>query len=235
MKKQGKRKGKRKLNEYKAYLKNQLPDKKEKNSIEKEKEENDDKYPNKNKKNNINNYNTINNKNLVKKGQNDSINLASKESCELIENLINKNNLNYDNIQNEDDDDEPQKTFKKSKINDDNDKNDSLKNENIGNITNKIEDNFLSVLYDLFDGYDEIIIKADKNKKYIINACIKIKKNKEIRFTIIYDKEREYFDYFNNNNNFKFEDEDEPFNEDLDIPKEDFCLLIRNFKKFKIN
>ena len=36
-----------------------------------------------------------------------------------------------------------------------------------------------------------------------------------------------------NNKNFRFQNEDEPFNYDLDIPKEDFSLLINNFKKFK--
>ena len=46
-------------------------------------------------------------------------------------------------------------------------------------------------------------------------------------------KEIQYFDYYSNNKNFRFENEDEPFNYDLDIPKEDFVLLINNFKKFK--
>ena len=36
-----------------------------------------------------------------------------------------------------------------------------------------------------------------------------------------------------NSTRINTENDDEPFNYDLDIPKEDFPLLIKNFKKFK--
>ena len=87
----------------------------------------------------------------------------------------------------------------------------------------------LSSLYDLFEGYDEIIIKPNNENQYVIKGCLKIDEDKEIKFEINYDKERDFFDYYPNNTNFIFENEDEPFNWDLDIPKEDFTLLIKNF------
>ena len=71
------------------------------------------------------------------------------------------------------------------------------------------------------------------NKHYIIEASINLEENAQIKFKIIYDNERDYFDYYSNNKNFRFDNEDEPFNYDLDIPKEDFVQLIKNFKKFK--
>ena len=119
-----------------------------------------------------------------------------------------------------------------------NNDNNNTDNNNTGNKIDedknkKLDDIFLSSLYDLFDEYDEILIKRDENKQYIINAYIKIEEDKEIRFEIIFDKEREYFDYYPNNKNFDFKGEDDPFNYDLDIPKTDFCLLVRNFKKYK--
>ena len=80
---------------------------------------------------------------------------------------------------------------------------------------------------------DDIYKIKGLHKQYIITACIKLENHKKIQFEIIYDKERDYFDYYPNNTNFNFENEDEPFNWDLDIPKEDFTLLIKNFKKYK--
>ena len=117
--------------------------------------------------------------------------------------------------------------------------NDNINNENInnnidennnGNINNNL---LINDIYNLFEGYDEIIIKPNSDNQYNIIATIKLEDNAEIKFQIIYDQERDYFDYYSNNKNFRFQNEDEPFNYDLDIPKEDFSLLINNFKKFK--
>ena len=135
---------------------------------------------------------------------------------------INADNDNTDNKINEDKKEKEKNNIKN--LNDINNNED--KNKQLDNI-------FLSSLYNLFDEYDKIVIKRDENKQYIINACIKIEEDKEIRFEIIYDKEREYFDYYPDNKNFKFKGGDVPFNFDLDIPKTDFCLLVRNFKKYK--
>ena len=104
------------------------------------------------------------------------------------------------------------------------------KDENNNNNSDKL---LINSIYSLFDGYDEIIIKPNSDNQYNINATIKLENNAEIKFQIIFDQERDYFDYYSNNKNFRFENEDEPFNYDLDIPKEDFALLINNFKKFK--
>ena len=152
---------------------------------------------------------------LLKQNQNESLIVASKESCGLIEKIMtqkeneNNENVNGNNIINE--------------------------NNNININTNPNPNNLLlSSIYELFDGYDEIIIKPNDNNQYIIEATINLEDNSQIKFKIIYDKERDYFDYYSNNKNFRFENDDEPFNYDLDIPKEDFPLLIKNFKKFKL-
>ena len=222
MKKKGK--GKRKLKEYKDYI----------NKI-KSNEYNQDYSNEKSEKKNNNDKNNKKN-NAKKKIQNEFIMEAVKAS-DFISNIINQEEKNIeknnDIKKNEEYDTnhassspsitEEKKEDEKNKIN----------NNMDNNKNNKIDKFFLSTLYDLFEEYDEIIIKKGKNQQYIINACIKIDEEKEIRFEIIYDNEREYFDYYPNNKNFDFENEDEPFNYDLDIPKEDFCLLIRNFKKFK--
>ena len=110
--------------------------------------------------------------------------------------------------------------------------NNIIKNKDINN-DNKPNSLLLSSIYDLFDGYDEIIIKPNQDNQYIIEASINLEENAQIKFKIIYDNERDYFDYYSNNKNFRFDNEDEPFNYDLDIPKEDFVQLIKNFKKFK--
>ena len=128
--------------------------------------------------------------------------------------------------------DEEDKKEEKEKE-DNKNKEDKEDNNDKENNEENIDKIFLSSLYDLFEEYDEIIIQKDKEKQYKINACIKIDDDKEIKFEIIYDQERDYFDYYPNNKNFEYKEEDEPFNHDLDIPKTDFCLLIRNFKKFK--
>ena len=151
----------------------------------------------------------LNDKLLNKNKNENSVIVASKESINLIQQVLPTNNENIDenHAQNNEENNENKKINK---------------------------DNFLlSSIYDLFEGYDEIIIKPISKNQYIINASIKLEENSEIKFEIIYDNERDYFDYYSNNKNFRFENEDEPFNYDLDIPKEDFTLLIKNFKKFK--
>ena len=161
------------------------------------------KYP-KNKK-------KILNDKLLKQNQHDSIIVTSKESCGLIEKIMTQNeNENNENIND----------------------NNIIKNKDINN-DNKPNSILLSSIYDLFDGYDEIIIKPNQDNQYIIEASINLEENAQIKFKIIYDNERDYFDYYSNNKNFRFDNEDEPFNYDLDIPKEDFVQLIKNFKKFK--
>ena len=151
---------------------------------------------------------------LLKQNPNNSIITTSKESCGLIEKIMTQN----ENINNEN-------------INDNN----IINNNNININTNNANPNNLLLIsiYELFEGYDEIIIKPNENNQYIIEATINLGDNSQIKFKIIYDKERDYFDYYSNNINFRFENDDEPFNYDLDIPKEDFPLLIKNFKKFK--
>ena len=167
---------------------------------------NDYKYP-KNKKKLLNDK-------LLKQNPNNSIITTSKESCGLIEKIMTQN----ENINNEN-------------INDNN----IINNNNININTNNANPNNLLLIsiYELFEGYDEIIIKPNENNQYIIEATINLGDNSQIKFKIIYDKKRDYFDYYSNNINFRFENDDEPFNYDLDIPKEDFPLLIKNFKKFK--
>ena len=181
--------------------------------------------------------------NINMKNQNNEDEDDKKEK----DNISNNDNINVNSI-NENKNDDENKNNDKNKNNDDKNKNDDEnknndqnknnddknKDDNGNNNKNEGEDQFfLSCLYDLFDGYDEILIKSGINKQYIINACITLEENKKIQFEIIYDKERDYFDYYPNNINFEFENDDEPFNNDLDIPKEDFCLLIKNFKKYK--
>ena len=145
---------------------------------------------------------------LLKPNPNNSIITTSKESCGLIEKIMTQNeNINNENIN-------------------DNNININTNNANPNNL-------LLISIYELFEGHDEIIIKPNENNQYIIEATINLGDNSQIKFKIIYDKERDYFDYYSNNINFRFENDDEPFNYDLDIPKEDFPLLIKNFKKFK--
>ena len=115
-------------------------------------------------------------------------------------------------------------------INNENKINNNMEVDNIDNTNNNL---LINDIYNLFEGYDEIIIKPISDNQYNIIATIKLEDNAEIKFQIIYDQERDYFDYYSNNKNFRFQNEDEPFNYDLDIPKEDFSLLINNFKKFK--
>ena len=221
MKKQGK--GKRKLKEYKEYIKirkSYAPkddEEKEKENSSKNKEDNKFQiYPRKGKVN----------KKQRKKNQNDSIIAASKVSYDYITKVM----------ENERKTDKNEELNKIKESETDNSKSEDKKEGEDKSKSNirKIDDIFLSTLYILFEEYDEIKIKRDNNKQYIMEALIKIENDKEIRFEIVYDNERDYFDYYPNNKNFDFKDEDEPFNYDLDIPKEDFCLLIRNFKKFKI-
>ena len=145
---------------------------------------------------------------LLKQNQHDSIIVTSKESCGLIEKIMTQN------IQ-------------------ENDENNIINENNNLNINDNPDRLLLSSIYELFEGYDEIIIKPNENNQYIIEATINLDENSQIKFRIIYDKERDYFDYYSLNKNFRFENDDEPFNYDLDIPKEDFPLLIKNFKKFK--
>ena len=159
---------------------------------------------------------------LLKQSQHDSIIAASKASCGLIEKIMTQNENESKEINNDN-----------NIINEADTNNDNTNNNNINNINSNQDNLLLSSIYELFDGYDEIIIKPATDNQYIINATINLENNAEIKFQIIYDKERDYFDYYPNNKNFRFDDEDEPFNFDLDIPKEDFPLLIKNFKKFK--
>ena len=213
MKKHGKRKVKdvRKNEEKRHEKKKEIykyVNNKRRNDENSEDNEQEYRYP-KNKK-------VLNDK-LLKQNQHDSIIAASKESCGLIEKIMTQNEneskeINNNNIINEKD------TY----------------NNNSNNNINVDQNNLLLCsIYELFDGYDEIIIKPTTDNQYIINATINLENNAEIKFQIIYDKERDYFDYYPNNKNFEFKDEDEPFNYDLDIPKTDFCILIRNFKKYK--
>ena len=250
-----KKNGKRKLNEYKKYVKkkknkeneelNESEDDKENNN-ENENEENNKKKRKRSKKNN-------NNKKKEKKiDQNNSIIRISQESVGLfykyIPNAKNNNKKETiiekkdENSQKNDNEEKAQDKNQEIIINESNNETNSI-NENKEEEEEKEENNkkknnvdefLLSCLYDLFEGYDEILIKPETNKQYVINASIKIDVDRKIKFEIVYDKERDYFDYYPDNNNFVFEGEDEPFNYDLDIPKEDFSLLIKNFKKFKI-
>ena len=200
-----KKNGKRKLNDYKNVLK-------KKQAYE---YVNNKKYNDENTQNNEHEYSypkkkkkKILNDKLLKKGQNDSIIATSKESLGIIQQVMSQN----ENINNE------------NKINN------NMELDNIENTNNNL---LINDIYNLFEGYDEIIIKPISDNQYNIIATIKLEDNAEIKFQIIYDQERDYFDYYSNNKNFRFQNEDEPFNYDLDIPKEDFSLLINNFKKFK--
>ena len=285
-----KKQGKRKLDQYKEYLKKRQ---KEKNNDENNISnlENQDNIKEKKKKTKKTKNNKKNNEKYIE--NNDLILAASKESCGLIEKIMTKEEKVQNDIITTSDNYEEKKSQNEDLINDDNkdkekvnklnensdekdeEKNNNNKNtsqskeikanenniidnkdnnnsnidnndnkdnnnSNIDNNDNKEEknnnkDNFLlSCLYDLFEGYEEIIIKPINSSQYEINACLKVDDEKHIKFEIIYDKERDYFDYYPKNTNFIFENEDEPFNYDLEIPKEDFTLLIRNFKKFKI-
>ena len=179
-------------------------------------------------------YNKYLKKNKNKKN---SISEISKQSYNYIYQVMNlkeQTNKKYKEDEEENKEKEAKEKNKDKVINkdkeDNKDKEETKDNDNKEENIDKI---FLSSLYDLFEEYDEIIIQKDKELQYKINACIKIDDDQEIKFEIIFDKERDYFDYYPNNKNFEFKDEDEPFNHDLDIPKTDFCLLIRNFKKFK--
>ena len=206
-----KKHGKRKLNDLKKNAKKkqmyEYVNPKKKNNENENKNEHEYSYPKKNKKKLLNDK-------LLKQNPHDSIIATSKESCGFIEKILTQN----DNDNKENNDNNAEKEI---------DINKDVNQE-------KKTDNFLiNNIYELFEGYDEIIIKPNSNNQYIINASIKLEDNAEIKFEIIYDHERDYFDYYSNNKNFRFENEDEPFNYDLDIPKEDFPLLIKNFKKFK--
>ena len=200
-----KKNGKRKLNDYKNVLK-------KKQAYE---YVNNKKYNDENNQNNEHEYSypkkkkkKLLNDKLLKKGKNDSIIATSKESLGIIQQVMSQN----ENINNE------------NKINN------NMEVDNIDNTNNNL---LINDIYNLFEGYDEIIIKPISDNQYNIIATIKLEDNAEIKFQIIYDQERDYFDYYSNNKNFRFQNEDEPFNYDLDIPKEDFSLLINNFKKFK--
>ena len=206
-----KKHGKRKLNDLKKNAKKkqmyEYVNPKKKNNENENNNEHEYSYPKKNKKKLLNDK-------LLKQNPHDSIIATSKESCGFIEKILTQN----DNDNKENNDNNAEKEI---------DINKDVNQE-------KKTDNFLiNNIYELFEGYDEIIIKPNSNNQYIINASIKLEDNAEIKFEIIYDHERDYFDYYSNNKNFRFENEDEPFNYDLDIPKEDFPLLIKNFKKFK--
>ncbi len=221
MKKQGK--GKRKLKEnIKKRKSYPLESDKEINNEESSGNKQNNKYPKYPKKIKVNKKQ----KERKLKNQNDSIIAASKVSYDYITKVMEQE------VKKEKD--EKKEEIKELKESDTNNSKIEDKTEEEKSKTNEIDDIFLSSLYILFEDYDEITIKRDNNKQYIINAYIKIENDKEIRFEIVYDNERDYFDYYPANKNFEFKDEDEPFNYDLDIPKEDFCLLIKNFKKFKI-
>ena len=197
--------GKRKLNDHKNNIKNKQVYEYVNTIKNNENSNNEQDFQYDRKKN----KKQLNDKLLNKNKNENSVIVASKESINLIQQVLPTNN---------------------EKIDENHAQNNEENNEN-----KKInKDNFLlSSIYDLFEGYDEIIIKPISKNQYIINASIKLEENSEIKFEIIYDNERDYFDYYSNNKNFRFENEDEPFNYDLDIPKEDFPLLIKNFKKFK--
>ena len=226
MKKQGK--GKRKVKDYKECNK-EIKINESDNENENENNENisQEKEKEKNKKNKNDKKNNKKLKKPRKNIMNESIIEASKVSYEYITKIMEKGDKSSESG-----------TGKNSNSNSNNNLTsiqEEKKEDESEEGKNKIDEFFLSSLYDIFNDYDEIIIKRDKNKQYIINASIKIEEGKEIKFEIIYDNEREYFDYYPNNINFEFEKEDEPFNYDLDIPKEDFCQLVRNFKKYKKN
>ena len=197
--------GKRKLNDHKNNIKNKQVYEYVNTIKNNENSNNEQDFQYDRKKN----KKQLNDKLLNKNKNENSVIVASKESINLIQQVLPTNN---------------------EKIDENHAQNNEENNEN-----KKInKDNFLlSSIYDLFEGYDEIIIKPISKNQYIINASIKLEENSEIKFEIIYDNERDYFDYYSNNKNFRFVNEDEPFNYDLDIPKEDFTLLIKNFKKFK--
>ena len=203
---------------------------------------------------NINNSGDDNYNNNERNEINDNINNNEEKKNEpKKKNNKNKNkesekNNNGDNDEDDKNDNKNNSKEKNKKIkdnkndkdnnNDDDDatnkNNEEANNGNNSNVSDKSKskniDNFLlSSLYDLFEGYDEIIIKPNNENQYVIKGCLKIDEDKEIKFEINYDKERDFFDYYPNNTNFIFENEDEPFNWDLDIPKEDFTLLCASF------
>ncbi len=197
--------GKRKLNDHKNNIKNKQVYEYVNTIKNNENSNNEQDFQYDRKKN----KKQLNDKLLNKNKNENSVIVASKESINLIQQVLPTNNENIDenHAQNNEENNENKKINK---------------------------DNFLlSSIYDLFEGYDEIIIKPNENNQYIIEATINLDENSQIKFRIIYDKERDYFDYYSLNKNFRFENDDEPFNYDLDIPKEDFPLLIKNFKKFK--
>ena len=204
----------------------------------------DDNYNNNNEINYINN--NINNEDEKKNEQKKKKNKNKKKESEKNKdeykdekNNDNKNNFEEKNKKIKDDKDNNYDDDVTHKNNEEaNNSNNNNSNNNNSNVSEKSKskniDNFLlSSLYDLFEGYDEIVIKPNNENQYVIKGCLKIDEDKEIKFEINYDKERDFFDYYPNNTNFNFENEDEPFNWDLDIPKEDFTLLIKNFKKYK--
>ena len=197
--------GKRKLNDHKNNIKNKQVYEYVNTIKNNENSNNEQDFQYDRKKN----KKQLNDKLLNKNKNENSVIVASKESINLIQQVLPTNNENID-------------------------ENHAQNNEEINENKKINKDNFLlSSIYDLFEGYDEIIIKPISKNQYIINASIKLEENSEIKFEIIYDNERDYFDYYSNNKNFRFDNEDEPFNYDLDIPKEDFVQLIKNFKKFK--
>ena len=170
-----------------------------------------------------------NNKKKKNNGDNDNDNKDDENEDEDNKKIKEKKDKKDKN----DDDDGDITNKNNEEANNTNDKDNSNDNDGEKNKNKNIDNFLLSSIYDLFEGYDEIIIKPNNNNQYVINGCLKIDEDKEIKFEINYDKERDFFDYYPNNTNFVFENEDEPFNWDLDIPKEDFSLLIKNFKKYK--
>ena len=89
--------------------------------------------------------------------------------------------------------------------------NNIIKNKDINN-DNKPNSLLLSSIYDLFDGYDEIIIKPNQDNQYIIEASINLEENAQIKFKIIYDNESKKFDELIN----IFEDYEESWSENVE-------------------
>lgn len=93
---------------------------------------------------------------------------------------------------------------------------------------------FLNNLFDIFKDYDEIKIKINDDKEIVIDALLKINDNEEIKYKIIYNNTKDFFNYYSVNISAKLEGEDEAFYDDLFVPKNQFFLLVQNFKKYKI-
>ena len=106
----------------------------------------------------------------------------------------------------------------------------------IDSCLNKNENNFLVNLHNIFDGFDEIKITSSEDKTHNMELTLNKDKDNEIKFSIIYDNNEDYFEYQPIKIKADLIGDDIAFYEELYIPKEDFFKLIMKFKnqyKFK--